>query len=133
MLDTVFAVQLKEMRSSFLTYLALLAISNLAIVSTQVILEVPGYAVLNGTTETSSFTERLFYAFRGVFYAEKPTPETRFLVISVLLLHLDHIKIFYKVDLLFHRSLTTNKHFKSHQSREPLFRWMRYKTPPQII
>lgn len=63
------------------TFLSVLAISNLAEVSTQVILEVPGYAVLNGTTETSSFTDRLFYAFRGVFYAEKPTPETRFLVI----------------------------------------------------
>lgn len=73
------------MKSIFLTFLAVLAISNLAEVSTQIILEVPGYAVLNGTTETSSFTERLFYAFRGVFYAEKPTAETRFLVIIVQL------------------------------------------------
>lgn len=71
-----------NMRSIFFTYLALITISDLAKVSSQVILEVPGYAVLNSTTETSSFTERLFYAFRGVFYAEKPTPETRFLVSS---------------------------------------------------
>lgn len=67
------------MKSSFVTFAALLATSYL--VSTEaVILEVPGYGVLNGTIENSSFTERLFYAFRSVFYAEKPTPENRFLV-----------------------------------------------------
>jgi len=49
-------------------------------VSPQIILEVPGYGVLNGTTESSSDTERPFYAFRSVYYAEMPTPENRFLV-----------------------------------------------------
>lgn len=68
------------MRSIFLSFLAFVAISNLEEASSQNILEVPGYAVLNGTTETSTYTERLFYAFRGVFYAEQPTPENRFLV-----------------------------------------------------
>ncbi len=58
----------------------LLASFYLAEVSAQIILEVPGYGVLNGTTETSSFTERVFYSFKSVFYAEMPTPETRFLV-----------------------------------------------------
>ncbi|EFX83387.1 hypothetical protein DAPPUDRAFT_240264 [Daphnia pulex] len=48
-------------------------------VSLQIILEVPGYGVLNGTNETSTYTERTFYAFRSVYYAEKPTPENRFL------------------------------------------------------
>ncbi len=60
--------------------LALLASFYLAGVSTQIILEVPGYGVLNGTTDTSSFTERLFYSFKSVYYAEMPTAETRFLV-----------------------------------------------------
>jgi hypothetical protein len=50
-------------------------------VSTQVILEVPGYGILNGTTELSSFTERPYYAFRSLYYAEKPSPQNRFLVI----------------------------------------------------
>ena len=49
-------------------------------VTGQIVLEVPGYGVLNGTTETSSFTERLFYSFKSVYYAEMPTPEIRFLV-----------------------------------------------------
>lgn len=53
---------------------------NLGEVHAQVILEVPGYAILNGTTATSTYSDRLFYAFRSVYYAEKPTPETRFLV-----------------------------------------------------
>lgn len=74
----------RKMKSVFLTFLALVAVINLAKVSSQVILEVPGYAILNGTTETSSYTNRLFYAFRGVFYAEQPTPETRFLVSFVI-------------------------------------------------
>lgn len=66
--------------------IALIASSYLATVSSEeVILEVPGYGVLNGTTETSSFTDRLFYAFRSVYYAEEPTPENRFLVILVSL------------------------------------------------
>lgn len=46
----------------------------------QVILEVPGYAVLNGTEETSTYTDRVFYSFKSVFYADKPTSENRFLV-----------------------------------------------------
>lgn len=68
------------MKQIFLPFLALLAIGNLVEVKSQIILEVPGYGVLNGTTEQSSYTERLFYSFRGVFYAEKPSAETRFLV-----------------------------------------------------
>ncbi len=49
-------------------------------VSAQIILEVPGYGVLNGTTEKSTYTDRVFYAFRSVYYADKPTPQNRFLV-----------------------------------------------------
>ena len=41
---------------------------------------VPGYGVLNGTEEASVYTNRTFYGFRSVFYADMPTPETRFLV-----------------------------------------------------
>jgi hypothetical protein len=41
---------------------------------------VPGYGVLNGTEEASVYNNRTFYGFRSVFYAEMPTPETRFLV-----------------------------------------------------
>ncbi len=41
---------------------------------------VPGYGTLNGTEEASVYTNRTFYGFRSVFYAEMPTPETRFLV-----------------------------------------------------
>lgn len=41
---------------------------------------VPGYGVLNGTGESSVYTNRTFYGFRSVYYAEMPTPETRFLV-----------------------------------------------------
>lgn len=70
------------MKSFSLIFLALLAISNIDKANSQIILEVPGYGVLNGTTETSSYTDRTFYAFRGIFYAEKPTQETRYLVIS---------------------------------------------------
>ncbi|XP_046631314.1 cholinesterase 1-like [Daphnia pulicaria] len=68
------------MKSSFLIPIAILLASHyMAQVSPQVILEVPGYGVINGTIETSTYTERTFYAFRSVFYAEEPTPETRFL------------------------------------------------------
>lgn len=59
-------------------FLAVLATCNVG--SGQVILEVPGYAVLNGTEELSTYTERPFFAFRSVFYADKPTSENRFLV-----------------------------------------------------
>ena len=52
----------------------------LSVVSSQVIVTVPDYGVLNGTEETSVNDERPFYGFRGVFYAEQPTAETRFLV-----------------------------------------------------
>jgi hypothetical protein len=55
-------------------------------VSPQIILEVPGYGVLNGTTESSSDTERPFYAFRSVYYAEMPTPENRFLVSALCII-----------------------------------------------
>jgi hypothetical protein len=41
---------------------------------------VPGYGVLNGTEEASVYTNRTFYGFRSVFYADMPIPETRFLV-----------------------------------------------------
>lgn len=49
----------------------LLAGHYLAEVSSQVILEVPGYGVLNGTNENSTYTERPFYAFRDVFLRRK--------------------------------------------------------------
>ena len=58
--------------------------------SVDVIVTVPGYAVLNGTEERSvGPNNRTFYGFRGVFYAEKPTPETRFLVSSFNFIALD--------------------------------------------
>ncbi|XP_046449413.1 juvenile hormone esterase-like [Daphnia pulex] len=59
--------------------LAFLASFYLVEVSPQIILEVPGYGVLNGTTDFSYDAGRLFYAFRSVFYAEKPAPQGRFL------------------------------------------------------
>lgn len=66
--------------------LAFLASFYLAEVSPQIILEVPGYGVLNGTTDFSYDAGRLFYAFRSVFYAEKPAPQGRFLV-SIIHFH----------------------------------------------
>ena len=45
-----------------------------------VILDVPGYATLNGTTDTSYHFKRPFFKFRGLYYGQKPTSETRFLV-----------------------------------------------------
>ena len=68
------------MKAFFLPIVILLVAHYVAEVSLQVILEVPGYGVLNGTMETSTYTDRPFYAFRSVYYAEKPTPENRFLV-----------------------------------------------------
>ncbi len=65
---------------SLFPIIALLACYYLVEVSPQIILEVPGYGVLNGTTDFSSDAGRLFYVFRGVFYAEKPAPHGRFLV-----------------------------------------------------
>ncbi|XP_045023594.1 LOW QUALITY PROTEIN: acetylcholinesterase [Daphnia magna] len=67
------------MKSLLLPIIFLLAGYYVAEVSSQVILEVPGYGVLNGTIENSTYTERSFYAFRSVFYAEMPTPANRFL------------------------------------------------------
>ena len=69
-----------KMKSIYAHIVVLLSSFYLAEVSAQIILEVPGYGVLNGTTETSSYTDRLFYSFKSVFYAEMPTPEVRFLV-----------------------------------------------------
>jgi hypothetical protein len=67
--------------TSFFISIAIVLFSHyVAEVSPQFILEVPGYGVINGTIETSTYTERTFYAFRSVYYAEKPTPENRFLV-----------------------------------------------------
>ena len=68
------------MKSYSALFLVIFASLYLVEVTTQIILEIPGYGVLNGTTETSSYTDRLFYAFRSVYYAEMPTPKTRFLV-----------------------------------------------------
>ena len=65
--------------------LAALSLATLlaGVYSEDVIVTVPGYAVLNGTLEKSvGPNNRPFYGFRGVFYAEKPTPENRFLVSS---------------------------------------------------
>lgn len=49
-------------------------------VTGEVIWQVPGYGTLNGTMENSTYSDRTFYAFRSVFYADMPTPELRFLV-----------------------------------------------------
>jgi hypothetical protein len=68
------------MKSLFVPIVILLVSHYVAEVSLQVILEVPGYGVINGTLETSTYTERPFYAFRSVYYAEEPTPDNRFLV-----------------------------------------------------
>lgn len=62
---------------SCLTALVLLALT--ANVSSQVIHKVPGYGTLNGTEDVSIY-DRTYYGFRGVFYADMPTYETRFLV-----------------------------------------------------
>lgn len=70
------------MKSFAVAIVLLFTSAFVANVSSQVILEVPGYAVINGTNETSTYTERPFYAFRSVYYAEKPSPENRFLVSS---------------------------------------------------
>ena len=72
------------MRRPSLILAALLLAALLAgVYSEDVIVTVPGYAVLNGTLEKSvGPNNRPFYGFRGVFYAEKPTPENRFLVSS---------------------------------------------------
>ena len=43
-------------------------------IQSPVILNVPGYASkLLGTTRKSLYTNKNFYAFRSVYYAEKPT------------------------------------------------------------
>ena len=68
------------MKSLFVPIVILLVSHYVAEVSLQVILEVPGYGVINGTLETSTYTERPFYAFRSVYYAEEPTSDNRFLV-----------------------------------------------------
>jgi hypothetical protein len=69
---------------SFVTTILFCISHYLVKVSSQVILEVPGYGILNGTSELSSFTERYYYAFRSLYYAEKPNPQNRFLVLSAL-------------------------------------------------
>jgi hypothetical protein len=85
-IQTKTAVQQQmKMKLFFYHIVGILLISHyVAEVSLQVIVEVPGYGVLNGTVGTSSFTDRQFYAFRSVYYAEKPTPENRFLVRKIL-------------------------------------------------
>ncbi len=46
-----------------------------------IFLNVPGYASqLQGKEEKSYYTSRKYYAFRSVFYGEKPTNLNRFLV-----------------------------------------------------
>jgi hypothetical protein len=83
----LFIVASDEMKSiSPIIALAFLASFYLAEVSPQIILEVPSYGVLNGTTDFSYDAGRLFYAFRSVFYAEKPAPQGRFLV-SIIHFH----------------------------------------------
>ncbi len=69
-----------EMRRLSLLFAALSLATLLVGVFPEVILEVPGYGVLNGTEEESVYNSIPFYGFRSVFYAEMPTPETRFLV-----------------------------------------------------
>lgn len=89
--------------------------------SGQIILEVPGYAVLNGTEELSSYTERPFFAFRSVFYAEKPTSEGRFLVsYSIITIH-----TYYRSSLI---TIYLSHHFQSNP-----FLWMKSSKQPQTI
>lgn len=45
------------------------------------VLDVPGYAKLDGTQARSWPSKRTYYSFRDVPYAEMPSNETRFLVI----------------------------------------------------
>jgi len=71
------------MGSSFKALLPLVVLVSVVLSASAVLIEVPGYATrLEGTTEVSATTERPFYAFRGVHYAEQPTNLTRFLVCS---------------------------------------------------
>jgi len=44
-------------------------------------LDVPGYAKVVGRVGESVYTQRPYYAFRGVHYAEAPLAEDRFLVL----------------------------------------------------
>jgi len=44
-----------------------------------VLLEVPGYATIEGSTDTSYHTKRQYFKFRGLYYAQQPTALTRFL------------------------------------------------------
>lgn len=56
-------------------------LASVVLSASAILIEVPGYATqLEGTTEASADTERPFYAFKSVFYAEQPTNQTRFLV-----------------------------------------------------
>ena len=45
-----------------------------------VLLEVPGYATIEGSTDTSYHTKRQYFKFRGLYYAQQPSSLTRFLV-----------------------------------------------------
>ena len=49
-----------------------------------ILLEVPGYATVVGDTRTSYHTNRLYYRFRGLYYAQAPRSEERFLVTTLL-------------------------------------------------
>ena len=69
------------MQSYFFVALLSIFVVNLNCV-TSVLLNVPGFATLRGTEESSSNTGRPFYAFRSVHYAEKPSDSTRFLVLN---------------------------------------------------
>ena len=80
-----YSIKMRRPNLIFAALFSLLAVVN----SVDVIVTVPGYAVLNGTVEESIPSSRTFYGFRGVSYAEKPTPETRFLVSSFNFIALD--------------------------------------------
>lgn len=86
------------MRHLFFATIALIATFVVVDVSSQTlpprdykIWTVPGYGTLNGTQAESVPSNRTFYSFRSVFYAEKPTNLTRFLVNHVTTFKLNKV------------------------------------------
>ena len=62
------------------TYVVVL-LATLLVAVDAILLEVPGYATIEGSTDNSFHTNRQYFKFRGLNYAEKPTSLNRFLVI----------------------------------------------------
>ena len=59
-----------------------LLIVGISVTANSILLEVPGYTTIEGSTDTSYHTKRQYFKFRGLYYAEKPTNQNRFLVSS---------------------------------------------------